>query len=672
MSFVDEEKNFMKKIAIPFLVIFLIFSHTVHSAAECHAVSKAHPRLFGTADELKTLAAERPQEFQRMKSVAVNPDASDYPRMMSISLLNAVEPDTALAREAVNLAMKRIDAPIITGHNPFGSALAECAVVYDYCYDQWTPEERAKFIDYFNRTVAANVNEETHVFHNGWYAYKNWGYGLAAYATYYENPESPKLLKAIEKEFIERAAPGLELSGAGGGFAEGYYVNYWIYQWTVFCNVALRCEGVDYFAMAPKFFKNRAVAGIFEMYPGMSEYGSRRPIPMGDGGGRHFGGDRDNTLNARRILAAHYRNDPAHQAVFTFDESTPRVSVGEFAYKDFLWRDTTIPKADLSAFKLSHGSSGPGYIYARSSWDEDATYFFFKCGNRFTAHQHLDVGTFLIYKEGELVGDGGHYDGFGTPHDVNYHLRTVAHNTIRVIDPNETWEVPGRHSIRAGNVTANDGGQRYDWPQHNGSVADAEQWNAQKEIWETGKILAFKENGDHVFIKADCAKAYSPKKLESFIRQIVFLRPGTVIIVDSVRVKDPAFKTIWNLQAMKRPTKVADDSGNDLGLWTWTNGNGRLFLQTLLPEKTNISLHSGEKLYTIDGVNYPPQWDTGPAPECRMEITPAEAKNDYLFVHVLTATDAGVAQISPANVRVAKNKIRVIVDAENSFDFEVP
>ncbi|MCL2624315.1 MAG: heparinase II/III-family protein [Planctomycetaceae bacterium] len=640
-------------------------------AAERYAVPKEHPRLFGNADALTMLAEQRPQDFQRTQSVANNPESGEYARMVSISLVNAVEPDAALARQAVELAMKRINDPIVTGHAPFGSVLAECAIVYDYCYDQWTPEERAKFIDYFNRTVAANVNEETHVFHNGWYGYKNWGYGIAAYATYYENPDSPKLLAALEREYVARAAPALELSGDGGGFAEGYYVNYWIYQWTVFCNVAYRCEGVDYFALAPNFFENRAVAGMFEMYPGIGEYGSRRPIPMGDGGGRRFGGDRDNTLNARRILTGYYRNDPAHQAVYAFDESTPRVSVGDYAYKDFLWRDITIPKGDLAKFKLSHYSPGPGYAYARSSWDEDATYFFFKCGNRFTAHQHLDVGTFLIYKEGELIGDGGHYDGFGTPHDVNYHLRTIAHNTIRVIDPEESWDVKGRDPIRAGNVTSNDGGQRYDWPQHNGAVSDAAQWNVQKEIWETGTILAFEELGDHVIIKADCTKAYSPEKLELFIRQIVFLRPGTIIIVDSVRVKDPAFKTIWNLQAMKQPTKVTDNKGNDLGLWTWSNGNGRLFLQTLLPEKTDVELFTGEKLYTINGINYPPQNDTGPAPECRMEISPTDAKKDHLFVHVLSVTEDGVHQVPLAKASHLEHKIKVELDAEHSFEFDI-
>ncbi|MCL2710576.1 MAG: heparinase II/III-family protein [Planctomycetaceae bacterium] len=654
----------MKKVISALLVILLIASHTTAlTAAQRHAVPREHPRLFGTAAELKMLAQQRPQDYQRMKEVAQNPRSDDYARMVSISLVNAVEPDAALARQAVDLAMKRINAPIVTGHAPFGSVLAECAIVYDYCYAQWTPEERAKFIDYFNRTVATNVDEETHVFHNGWYGYKNWGYGLAAYATYYDNPESPKLLQAIEKEFIERAAPALELSGDGGGFAEGYYINYWIYEWTVFCNVALRCEGVDYFAMAPKFFAHRAIAGMFEMYPGIGVYGSRRPIPMGDGGGRNFGGDRDKTLNARRILMSHYRDCPAHQAVFAFDESTPRVSVGEWAYKDFLWRDPTMTKGDLSQFKLSHYSPGPGHVYARSSWEEDATHFFFRCGDRFTAHQHLDVGHFLIYKEGELVGDGGHYDAFGSVHDVNYYLRTVAHNTLRVFDPNESWEVRGRASIRGGRVTSNDGGQRYDWNQHNGAYPDVETWRTQGEILETGNILTFEDRGDHVFIKADCTKAYSANKLETFIRQIVFLRPDTFIIVDTVRVKDPTFTPIWNLQVMKQPT-------NADGRWTWSNGNGRLFLQTLLPERTNVELYTGDRLYTIGGVNYPPGRDTGPAPECRMEISPVEEKTDYIFVNVLTATDVGVATVPLAKVEVSENKIRVVVDAERAFEFE--
>ena len=237
------------------------------------------------------------------------------------------------------------------------------------------------------------------------------------------------------------------MSGAGGGFGEGYYIHYWLYEWLFFCEVARRCEGVDYYAAAPEFYNQRAIASAFEMYPGISQYNSRRPIPMGDGGGRVFGGDRDKALAARRILVNFFRDDPVHQAVHAFNETTPRVAAGTNAYKDFLWRDPSVPKGDLASLPLSHYSPGPGYVYARSSWDDDATYFFFKCGDRFTAHQHLDVGHFLIYKYAELAGDGGHYDDFGSVHDVNYHLRTIAHNTLLILDPSEKVV---RHSRRGG------------------------------------------------------------------------------------------------------------------------------------------------------------------------------------------------------------------------------
>ena len=85
----------------------------------------------------------------------------------------------------IELAMQTIRAPIRTGHETFGHDLARCAMAYDLCHPFWTEEERAAFHDYMNRTVDANVNSETHVFHNAWYGYKNWGIGLACYATFY-------------------------------------------------------------------------------------------------------------------------------------------------------------------------------------------------------------------------------------------------------------------------------------------------------------------------------------------------------------------------------------------------------------------------------------------------------------------------------------------------------
>ncbi|PIZ39259.1 MAG: hypothetical protein COY42_22585 [Armatimonadetes bacterium CG_4_10_14_0_8_um_filter_66_14] len=64
-------------------------------------------------------------------------------------------------------------------------------------------------------------------------------------------------------------------------------------------------------------------------------------------------------------------------------------------------------------------------------------------------------------------------------------------------------------------------------------------------------------------------------------------------------------------------------------------------------------------MYSYDGKSYPPQRDTGPAPECRIEISsPQPAETDY-FLHVLTATDAGVASVPQATVRESESEITV-------------
>ena len=631
------------------LAVFVGALPLAECLAQRHPVPREHPRLLGSRERLQGLARERADAYRRVVRIARRQEADAHSKMISMALVCAIEEDRSLGAEAVALAMKTVNGPIKKGHVPFAHDLARCAIVYDLCHEYWTADERVRFHQYVNKTVDGNVRSETHVFHNGWYGYKNWGIGLACYAAYHENPRAPEILRSLDAEIRARAAPALELAGAGGGWAEGYYVNYWLYEWLFFCEVARECEGIDYYALSPGFFRNRAVAGMFETYPGIGIYNSRRSIPMGDGGGRSFGGDRDKALSARRILANYFRDLPDHQAVHAFNETTPRSGVGNYANKDFLWRDTTVKKADLGGFRLSHVSPGPGYVYARSSWDETATYFFFKCGDRFTAHQHLDNGHFLIYKHEELAGDGGHYDDFGSQHDANYHLRSIAHNTILIHDPSETW--PG---IRAAKVTGNDGGQSHDWPHHNGAVTDADAWNEGRELYDVADILAFEDRGTHVYVAGDCTRAYSPKKLDRFTRQIVYSRPCTFIIFDRVKSRRAELKKSWLLQAMKRPEGT---SGN----LVITNGKGRLFVQTLLPREAEVRLIDGEGLYSYGGKTYPPRRDRGAAPECRIEISPSKpARMDY-FLHVLTAKDSSTDSVPKAVLHETETEIQVAV-----------
>ncbi len=659
----------------PFLFVVLVFAGVQTSCTTAgnmqirtgaaKVISREHPRLLGSKDDLQRLAQRRPEAYARVAEAARKMEPGDpsvmddHMKMVSMALVSAIEDDSELGKLAVERAMAYIRAPIRVGHETFGHDLARCAIVYDLCWPYWSEEERGLFHDYMNRTVDANVNSETHVFHNAWYGYKHWGIGLACYATWYENSRAPEILSETERDYEERAAPALALAGGGGGFAEGYYINYWLYEWLFFCEVARIVEGRDYYESVPEFYGNRAVAGMFESYPWLGERNSRRSIPMGDSGGQRLRRERGKALSARRILVNRFREDSSHQVVHTFNETTPVSSIPGNAYKDFLWRDETVQKGDLEKFKLSHISQGPGYVYARSSWGDSATHFFFKCGDRFTAHQHLDNGHFLISKQEELAGDGGQYYHFGGRHDTNYLLRTIAHSTVLVFHPEETWQ-----NIRAyQGPFGNDGGQHHNWPHHNGAVADADAWKRNRELYDIADILAFEDRGDYLYVAGDLARSYSKQKLAAFTRQIVYIRPGTFIIFDHVISQNPSFLKTWQLQAAK-PAEVAGEF-----LRVTNDEGGRLFLQTLLPRGSRTKLHTEEDLYAYDGESYAPEQSRGPAPECRISVSPGSSATEDFFLTVLTATDSSVNRPLPARQSETDESVTVRI-GEDLIEFQ--
>jgi hypothetical protein len=75
---------------------------------------------------------------------------------------------------------------------------------------------------------------------------------------------------------------------------------------------------------------------------------------------------------------------------------------------------------------------------------------------------------------------------------------------------------------------------------------------------------------------------------------------------------------------------------------TTNDKGGRLFVQTLLPRQSKARLNTGEDLYRYDGENYAPEEIRGPAPECRISISPSSPAKEDFFLKVLTATNSSV------------------------------
>jgi hypothetical protein len=157
-----------------------------------HPVPTGHPRLLGSLERLRGLKEQRPEAYARIAAVARRQDENDgHSKLVSMGLVSAIEDYEALGRKAIELTMKCVEGDIRYGHVTFGADLARTVLVYDLCWPWWTEEEKKKYHQYFGATVDANVRNETHVFHNAWYSYRHWDYGLASYATMYDYERAP-------------------------------------------------------------------------------------------------------------------------------------------------------------------------------------------------------------------------------------------------------------------------------------------------------------------------------------------------------------------------------------------------------------------------------------------------------------------------------------------------
>jgi hypothetical protein len=170
------------------------------------SINRARPRIFASRKELLELSAAGADRLRR------------WPAVVTHSLLYTITGEKRYGEGALEIARATAERPILVGHETFAGELAKIAVAYDHAHDLLTDEDKALFHDYLSRTYDANIPHETPVFFNGYYGYKMYGLGLAAYATWPENPRAEEILTYVHDDLQERAVPGLRLGGLGGGW----------------------------------------------------------------------------------------------------------------------------------------------------------------------------------------------------------------------------------------------------------------------------------------------------------------------------------------------------------------------------------------------------------------------------------------------------------------------
>jgi hypothetical protein len=192
---------------------------------------------------------------------------------------------------------------------------------------------------------------------------------------------------------------------------------------------------------------------------------------------------------------------------------------------------TTEPREpDLSYLS---GNKQAGHFMARSSWKDDATIVTFRATDHYGDHNHHDQGSFMIYREGLLALDPPMYQKVRGPQEP-----TAVHNTL-LLD--------GR-------------GQRDCRGQSFRTVEIFEEKRTGGPHLETGDILFHIERGDWTAVSGQFAQAYDTTLVASCVRQLLFIRPGTLLIVDHLQARKG--KTLprvnWLLQVPEPPEVTPD------------------------------------------------------------------------------------------------------------------
>ena len=289
-------------------------------------------------------------------------------------------------------------------------------------------------------------------------------------------------------------------------------------------------------------------------------------------------------------------------------------------------------------------------MVARTGWGDNSVIAEMKINEyNFVNHQHLDAGAFQIYYKGALAIDSGLYSGssgaYGSPHCMNYYWRTIAHNSLLIHDPQETF---GRESY------GNDGGQRL--PNRRSEARDLSVLLKPENGYRTGQVLAHgfgpdAHEPDFTLLQGDITDAYS-KKVEQVRRSFVFLNlhneqvPAAFVVFDRVISSDAGFRKFWLLHTQEEPRIKGRTAQVDC---TEHGVRGRLTLDVVLPVAANAELASvggpGEEFWVF-GENFANDVDPRRRERSsiepgawRLELTPKTAAKEDRFLTVMQVSD---------------------------------
>jgi hypothetical protein len=499
------------------------------------SLSNDHPRIYIAANKDRLAAAltagtAEAKRFQSMVDDQLNGgDVYDFENWNAALLgqLTGSGKYCAFAVNAIDAEVAAAGSAIAAGNAPdvadddyldVGDDIGDLALVYDWCYDTLTSDQRMSWLAYANQAVSNVWNPNSATWGGSASQWDGWAIddpddnyyysflratmllGLAAHDDY---PGIDQWITEFhDTKLTNELVPNFDMNLVGGGSREGTGYGVSLRDLFELYDLWGASTGENISTMTPHT-RASMLDFIHQVVPTLD-----RVAPTGDQSRDSTASFFDYHRMFLQELVHLFPTDPlAAPALALLQNCSVPKMTEEFMYAyDFMLASDTTPTS-LDSLGTTYYASGTGQFYSRSGWDTHATWINMNAGPYTESHAHQDQGALIIYKDGYLAYDPVIDSHSGLPQDVD------DHGTLRMVK--------------------------------NGKPVP-------QQIGQASTLLALHAGMGYVHIAADLT-ALEGSDATKLQREVVYLQPDTVVIYD--RATTPAADSqVWSLAFPATPT----------------------------------------------------------------------------------------------------------------------
>lgn len=394
------------------------------------------------------------------------------------------------------------------------------ALCYDWLYHDLDAALKQRLETYLNTTgrheyeaMAKHERYQSGVY--GWnIAGEEFGnIAAAAFALHGEVPNVAPWVRYVS----ERARVVTQALGPDGVSAEGIcYGGFFTDTYIKTIDMVNTLMGVDLFE-GNTHLRNLPWFYAFSALPQKRMKDRNSLLCFGDGHTGHWYGP----ASYLHRIAARYRDPVAQWSAAQYRAAGASTKLSSLY--SLLWHDPTVPAKPPRPLPLARRFDDKDIVFMRSDWKGDETILAFKCGphaghhalNHYPqciggGHMACDVGTILLYGKGQrLINDGGYAKKY-----------TSFRNTVLVNGKGQTGETDGKS----------------DW-------FECSELRREKR---GPSILRCDLSPRWDYMIGNVAPAYDAVVgLTRYLRHVLYLRPGTVLLVDELASEKPSTFELW-------------------------------------------------------------------------------------------------------------------------------